>query len=508
MGAMTPVTRRALLALLGVATFAGMGGVASGGGVVSQGALRMGADAAWSRGLTGDGETVAVLDLAFAGLDAAIAAGELPPREALTIQSFDAEFGIDGRGSVGERYEHGVRMAEIVHDIAPAARLVFVNYHTQAEFEQAVDWIVANGIPIVSHSNSFLTSPHDGTGRAARAVDRAAAAGVLWINSAGNYAQRHWAGRLSPVPVAIPLPARPGEVLQFALGWRGAPLLGAELIIQRRLPGADWADVARSAPDPEALPRLDGAASVLTPVTPVDQGEWRLLALAAGGEADAEIFSRSVGFGDRAVGASSVMTPGDAAGAVAVAAVPWTGTALAVYSSRGPTDDGRVKPDLAAPTYVTSNPAWPGTAGTSAATPHVAAVAALIRQERRAAGRPVGVADVRADLTGRALDAGPAGFDTGYGAGLARLDIRTPRPSVRVGAGRRPRVRIQVSDDATVDTIRVLYRGRQIALRSGPLATLRLPRVPRGASRLEVFASDLAGNVGRRVVTVNGRGRR
>jgi Subtilase family len=494
--------KRPVYALLAVILAAGVSGASA--GVVSQGALRVGADSGWARGITGQGETVAVLDLAFSGLDASIAAGELPAREAVTVQSFDAEFGFTGRGSVGEQYEHGVRMAEIVHDIAPAARLILVNYHTQAEFEQAVDWIVANGIPIVTHSNSFLTSPHDGTGRAARAVDRAAAAGVLWINSAGNYAQRHWAGRVGAQGLALPIAPRSGEVLQFAAGWRGAPGLPVELVIERRLPGADWAEVSRSTPDPEALPRTDGVGSVITPITSVDQGEWRLVARAPAGDVDAEIFSRSVGFGDQAVAASSVMTPGDAVGAVAVAAVPWTGTDRAPYSSQGPTDDGRIKPDLAAPTYITSNPAWPGTAGTSAATPHVAAIAALIRQERRAAGQGVGVGELRGELVNRALDAGPVGLDNGYGAGLARFDTRPPTLGVRIGTGTRPRLRVRVSDDATVDKIRVLYNGRQIALRSGPVLTLNLPRRSRGPNRLEVRASDLAGNVGTRVITVRG----
>ena len=38
------------------------------------------------------------------------------------------------------------------------------------------------------------TPPYDDTGLPARAVDAAARRGVLWVNSAGNFAQRHWQG--------------------------------------------------------------------------------------------------------------------------------------------------------------------------------------------------------------------------------------------------------------------------------------------------------------------------
>ena len=475
--------------------------------VVSQGAQRIGADTYWSRGVTGSGQTVAVLDLAFGGLDDAIAVGELPPRDQMTLRSFDAANGLDGRSVFDAPYQHGTRMAEIVHDVAPGARLVLVNYHSQAEFVQAVDWIVANGIPVVSHSNSFITFPMDGTGRAARAVDAAAAAGVLWFNSAGNYAERHWAGRVTTTPTEIPLAVRPGDTLQFSGGWRGAPAVQVELAIERRLPGADWTRVAVSGPDPEALPRTDGAGTVLTPVTAVDAGEWRLTARTSAGEADAEVLSRTVGFGAAAVPAGSITTPGDAAGSVTVGAVRWTTSTAESYSSRGPTDDGRLKPDVAAPTYVVSNPAWPGTAGTSAATPHAAGAAALIRQERQSAGLAVDPASVRGDLLSRALDLGAPGPDTDFGAGMLRLDSTAPRLTVRIGRGSRPLVRVRVTDDGTVGDIRIRLRGKDVAVRRGPLATVRLPRLGRARAALEVVASDMSGNIVRRTTTLRGVGR-
>ena len=49
---------------------------------------------------------------------------------------------------------------------------------------------------------------------------------------------------------------------------------------------------------------------------------------------------------------SSAPTPGDARGALSVGAYDWADGQAESYSSEGPTDDGRRKPDLSAPTNV------------------------------------------------------------------------------------------------------------------------------------------------------------
>ena len=131
----------------------------------------------------------------------------------------------------------------------------------------------------------------------------------------------------------------------------------------------------------------------------------------------------------------SINSPGTARGAITVGAVSdWsapTGTArrdngtwLAGFSSRGPTTDGRLKPDLAAP-GVTVTSAKSGTvssyvtlSGTSMATPY-AAGAVVLGLEAAPSATP---AQVRAALTGSALDVGAAGPDNEWGAGL--LDVR------------------------------------------------------------------------------------
>jgi serine protease AprX len=127
----------------------------------------------------------------------------------------------------------------------------------------------------------------------------------------------------------------------------------------------------------------------------------------------------------------SITAPGSSTGAITVGAVAdWSAPAgspyassgpyLAPFSSRGPTIDDRVKPDIVAPgvsigaaqsdttsTYVVHD-------GTSMATPYVAGIAALIKQEQPGWNQ----AAVRAAIEGTASDAGPAGKDPDWGAGL------------------------------------------------------------------------------------------
>ena len=131
----------------------------------------------------------------------------------------------------------------------------------------------------------------------------------------------------------------------------------------------------------------------------------------------------------------TINAPGTAAGAITVGAVSDysspvgtdrhdDGIWLAAFSSRGPTVDGRTKPDISAPgmsvraALAGSLTGYRTLSGTSMATPYVAGAAVLARQVAPSATP----AQIRAALTSTAVDVGAPGADNEYGAGY--IDVR------------------------------------------------------------------------------------
>jgi len=175
----------------------------------------------------------------------------------------------------------------------------------------------------------------------------------------------------------------------------------------------------------------------------------------AGVTCNLEIFGGGVELGDEATVGSSIPTPGDARGSFTVGARDWQGDAAADYSSEGPTEDGRLKPDVVAPA---STAVWPGVAmvGTSASAPHAAGAAALLMQRDRAAGQPSDPDTIARELTASALDIAPPGPDEVTGAGRIRLDLDAPTwvattPSAGEPVGDSSRFDISVDDAGTIE---------------------------------------------------------
>ncbi|MBI2919215.1 MAG: S8 family serine peptidase [Chloroflexi bacterium] len=132
-----------------------------------------------------------------------------------------------------------------------------------------------------------------------------------------------------------------------------------------------------------------------------------------------------VAAGNEGPAAYSIGSPAAAASAVTVGSLADPGEGgffLSYFSSRGPTADGRTKPDLASPGHRIMSARYGTTSsyisysGTSMATPFVAGVVALMAN----ANPGLSPAIAKSLLTSTAVDWGPSGPDPDYGAG--RLD--------------------------------------------------------------------------------------
>jgi Subtilase family len=488
---------------------------------VSQGVERAGADVLGRVAGGGAGVTIAVLDLGFGqNLATQQARAELPPPGRLETLSFDAAGGLAGTNAYGNRTNHGELVAQTVFDYAPQATYLLVNYHTEADFMAAVDALIARRVDIVVHSNSFIEGPFDGTSPSARAVDRAAAAGILWFNSAGNYAQLNWSGDWVdadgdkdldwPNGDGWTFPRAAGLPITFALSWTsppGGPATDIDLALEHQDASGAWVPAMGSsdrqssgAPTSE---RITGYSS------PVD-GTFRLRAVLQSGPPPVgplNLFSREIGMGDiGGTPTSSLPTPGDAAGAVSVGAVNWRGEGFKAYSSQGPTDDGRVKPDVVAPTdtRLMGPNGQRSVGGTSIAAPNAAGAAAVLLAAERRAARFPSAGEVRAQLTGLAVDLGVPGPDPIFGAGRVRVNVSAPRL-----ASIEPAPLSSIRGRVTV-RFKALSRSRvtQWSLRLDGAPAVRRPqtyprgisidtrRLPDGWHALSAQAKDFSGNLG------------
>lgn len=399
------------------------------------------ADEWHSAGYTGEGVRIGVIDAGFQGYPGLLGS-DLPA--SVTTRNF-----VDGesQSQVNGTTPHGTACAEIAYDLAPDADLYLVKISTLVDLTEAVDYLRSQNVDIISTSLGFYNvSPGDGTGVLADIVKQARDDGVFWATAAGNDRELHWGGPYQDSnnnkshefaagqefnhfgpndSQAFVLPA--GRVISGYLRWDDWNTIEHEFtLVLYRLNGGSW-DIVTAVSHSGTRPTLR-----LQYVVPAD-GAYAFSIYKDSGDdqVDLEFFTpKSAQRLEELLHARSLANLADAPAAMTVAALdsdsPYP---QEPYSAEGPTNGpggtasgGFTKPDISG--YANVDTSSYGTVqqfnGTSAATPHVAGAAALVKT----AYPTIQPADLQSFLENRAQDKGTTGVDNQFGYG--RLDLGDP----------------------------------------------------------------------------------
>jgi Subtilase family len=402
---------------------------------------RLGVDGWHQAGNRAQGTKVAVLDCGFHDYQAFL--GKALPAT-ITVRSFRGDGILEARDS-----QHGILCGEVIHALAPDASLLFVNWEPDRPetLLEAVRWAKAQGVKVLSCSLIMPSwSDGEGGGTVHEALtkvigDGTKAVDMLFFASAGNLAQRHWSGQAQPddagfhqwapghrnnsvVPwgderVSVELYGRgcenleldvlelnTGNVIGRCRASRDGSPCGSPCAIVAFQPNLGRQYVVRVLCKSEVRSPMSDIRSIPFDIghRPSDNGRFASFHLAVLG-----------GTLHYTTSGGSIPFPGDGPAVHAVGAVDNDGRRLS-YSSCGP--NSRVpKPDLVAEVPFPSMWRERPFAGTSAAAPQAAALAALVW-----ARHPTWTAkQVSQELRRASFDLGPMGHDWETGHGLLRL---------------------------------------------------------------------------------------
>ncbi|MFZ6005657.1 MAG: S8 family serine peptidase [Actinomycetota bacterium] len=454
-----------------------------------------------SLGHEGAGTKVAIVDVGFQDYVSKLGT-ELPLSPGVDLTRCDSPFD----------EVHGTAVAEIVHDMAPAAELLLVCVKDDVTFASALASLNAQGVDIVNASIGFtLTGRGDGSGGAGTPAGAVAALrdqGILYVAAAGNYGGRHYQAKAvgDPVQGRHPLDGdtdfvdlsgntftfqvagntAPGNgIAQVSMRWDSWPTTNLDLDVYVRsytcgnpafnyiVAGSEFDQTTQAGPPVEQTNLFQNCSS--SPQTfEVLINRW-----SGSGTPRLDLFfDGPVGNLERTNG-GDVAEPATSPAALAVGAHCYLNPMIQPYSSTGPTIDGRIKPDLAGPDATSSSvygdvttPCTTGFTGTSAAAPHVAGAAAVLL----GTNPDMDVAELEQVLRSKATDINPPGLDNQWGSGKLALPqagilgLDEPQPITTVTP-----VRLFDSRPGTLGASESVFgvNGRTTPL--NPQATLRVP---------------------------------
>ncbi len=129
-------------------------------------------------GLSGEGVKIGVISDGVDGLDELIRIGELPN---ITVLS----------NTIGG--DEGLAMLQIIHDIAPNATLFFHDRGTsQIAYVRALDQLITHGCSIICDDITYVEPFFEDGYISQNIIDRILSYHILYITAAGNFAQEHY----------------------------------------------------------------------------------------------------------------------------------------------------------------------------------------------------------------------------------------------------------------------------------------------------------------------------
>ncbi|WP_435115021.1 S8 family serine peptidase [Halolamina sp. C58] len=273
---------------------------------------------------------------------------------------------------------HDTAVAEIVARTAPDSELYLASIGLEggpAAYERAVSWLRENEVDVVVDAGSYFPRTAEGMARLNEAAAAAAENDTAFVTSAGNYAERHWAGTGNEGWLAFANDTRyntlgEGEIaggVSLRLYWEGNA--DYDLFLYRAENGEDPL-IAKSATNETG----NGSHTEAIDAT-VPEGRY-YVAVQGGpdaGESTVDLFSSRHELGISSDGGGMV-APATAEGVIAVGAVDAVTGEPRSYSSTGP------RLDISAPGAVDTNTAGE-MYGSSVAAPLVAGALTLMLAE-------------------------------------------------------------------------------------------------------------------------------
>jgi hypothetical protein len=464
-------------------------------------------------GLTGQGVRIGVISDGLRGLEESIASGDLPPTtfhcqgSTITLRENtgcrDGEKLVQTSGGVTGKSFHsngdlaagpeGTAMLEIIHDLAPGAELWFASAgDTPLDLANAAESLSLNVDVVVSDVTSPGYFP-DGQNTLSQEITKILAnsnnRSRAFFQNVGNYAEKHYSGPYTDSGLSgafgnlhlfsatsettgpstsfasnkISIP--PDESITVSLTWddpaeastNNYDLFLADCAFTTLLDSSTGLQNGFQEPQEiVSFPNLLFPNPLSVPfdvcytIQKAPQAATRTLNVLInasdpnGTEHEFNTLRRSL------------MAPADTVGdLIAVGAVSASSpNEIELFSSRGPTFDGRLKPDLVATdgVAVTGAGGFPTSFfGTSAAAPHAAAIAALLLE----ANPSLTFEQIHTALTSTAIDLGTSGPDNIYGHG--RIDaLAAVNSLVVLPANTAPTVNAGVPQTITLPNAAVL----------------------------------------------------